>query len=158
MSEELYVPSRHRLPQSMVGPVVAGERRGRTLGFPTANLEPPAAGWTPGPGVYAGRARTARDQARPWSAAISVGTRPTFVSALGTLVEVHLIGFDGDLYGKTLEVTFLARLRDELAFADAESLVRQIRKDVRMAREIAESASGDSSARPLRTKPSAGQR
>ncbi len=114
------------------GRVVEGERRGRTLGFPTANLEVHPDKILPAKGIYAGWAREETDL-QP--AAISVGVRPTF--GLGALlVEAHLLDFSGDLYGQELELVFAARLRDELAFHSIADLVAQMGRDVALVREV----------------------
>jgi riboflavin kinase / FMN adenylyltransferase len=119
-------------PFQLEGVVVEGDRRGRLLGMPTANVAPVRGSLLPGRGIYAGRAL---DHA----AAISIGTRPTFESDAGVLVEAHLIEFEGDLYGKTLRLSFLERLREELRFESAEALVEQMRKDVERVRELCRS-------------------
>lgn len=121
---------------SVRGGVAAGARRGRTIGFPTANLEGIAT-VLPGPGVYAGRARTAGGST--WPAAVNVGANPTF-GEQAVKVEAHLIGFGGDLYGQEIEVEFLARLRETRPFAGVAELVAQLRQDVEQARRIAEAA------------------
>ncbi len=121
------------------GPVTHGDRRGRTLGFPTANLVPREGACTPGHGVYACRARTA-DGA--WHvAAVNVGVRPTFDSGLGELIEAFLLDFDGDLYDTDLRVQFLTRLRGERRFEDVDALVEQMGRDVEEARAVAAAAS-----------------
>lgn len=117
------------VPFMLEGEVVGGEKRGRELGFPTANIVPDPRLVTPGHGVYAAFA-----DGHP--AAVNVGTRPTFDSDLGVLVEAHLIDFSGDLYGRTLRVAFVAKLRDELAFDDVGALVEQMHADVEDARRI----------------------
>jgi riboflavin kinase/FMN adenylyltransferase len=117
------------VPYMLEGEVVSGEKRGRELGFPTANIVPDERLVTPGHGVYAAFAN-----GHP--AAVNVGTRPTFDSDLGVLVETHLIDFSGDLYGQTLRVAFVERLRPEIAFDDADALVAQMRADVEEARRI----------------------
>jgi riboflavin kinase / FMN adenylyltransferase len=111
------------------GPVVEGDGRGRTLGFPTANLVPPDDLATPGHGVYAAFAN-----GQP--AAVNVGIRPTFETGRGLLIEAYLIDFEGDLYGKTLRVAFVARLRGERRFPSTEDLVAQMHRDVEEAREL----------------------
>jgi riboflavin kinase / FMN adenylyltransferase len=111
------------------GQVVEGDRRGQTLGFPTANLVPDDALVVPGHGVYAGFA-----DGRP--AAINVGVRPTFETGRGLLVEAYLIDFEGDLYGRQLRVAFIDRLRGERRFESVEELVAQMRRDVDEAREL----------------------
>jgi riboflavin kinase / FMN adenylyltransferase len=112
------------------GEVKQGDRRGRDLGMPTANLVPDPAVVCPANGVYAATAN-----GHP--AAVNVGVRPTFDSDLGLLVEAHLIGFDGDLYGERLRIAFLERLRGEERFETADALVAQMRRDVAQAEEIA---------------------
>ncbi len=119
-------------------PVVPGDRRGRRLGYPTANLIPHNALVCPGNGVYACRAAFVEDGEWQWRpAATSVGVRPTFETGRGLLIEAYLLDFEGDLYGRELRVTFLARLRGERRFDSAEALVEQMHRDVEEARAIA---------------------
>jgi len=120
------------------GLVAHGDERGRTLGYPTANLVPDPALAYPGHGVYACRA-TVRDGKgwRTWPAATSVGVRPTFVTGRGVLIEAYLLGFAGDLYGQELRLEFLERLRGERRFDSAEALMEQMATDVEDARRIA---------------------
>jgi len=115
-------------PFQMRGEVVSGDRRGRTLGFPTANLVPDERLVTPGHGVYAGRADG-------MCAAVNVGVRPTFGTGRGVLVEAYVLDQELDLYGKTLRVEFLKRLRGERRFESVEGLVEQMGRDVERARE-----------------------
>jgi len=128
----------------LTGTVVSGARRGTGLGFPTANL----AGITtilPADGVYAARAsvqRDASDDQPCHAAAVHVGPPVTFGGPRA--VEVHLIGFDGDLYGATLDVDFLQRLRETRRFASPEELRDQLARDVRAAAML--SAAGPSAA------------
>jgi riboflavin kinase/FMN adenylyltransferase len=114
------------------GEVVPGDRRGRELGMPTANLVPDERFVVPGHGVYAA-------WAHGYPAAVNVGVRPTFETGRGLLVEAHLIGFDGDLYGETLRIAFLDRLRGERRFESVDALVEQMNRDVDDAKRIAES-------------------
>ena len=116
-------------PFLLEGEVVDGDRRGRELGFPTANIVPSDELVTPGHGVYAAFAN-----GHP--AAVNVGVRPTFETGRGLLVEAYLIDFDGDLYGRLLRLAFVARLRGERRFASAEELTAQMRRDVTEAREL----------------------
>jgi riboflavin kinase / FMN adenylyltransferase len=109
--------------------VVHGDHRGRELGIPTANLVPADRTVVPGHGVYAAWAH-----GKP--AAVNVGVRPTFDSGRGVLVEAHLIDFEGDLYGQTLRVAFLERMRGEKRFDSVDELVEQMGRDVERAREI----------------------
>jgi riboflavin kinase/FMN adenylyltransferase len=115
--------------------VVEGDARGRELGVPTANLDPPAGVVVPAAGIYAARARL--EDGREVPAAVSIGVRPTFEAAGEQRVEAHLIGYEGDLYGRTMQLAFLDRLRDEERFDSAEELTAQMRKDVQQTLEIA---------------------
>jgi len=118
-------------PYSMRGRVVAGERLGRTLGFPTANLRL-ARRHAPLTGIFAVRVHGA-EAGRPRGGVASLGTRPT-VGGRTPLLETHVFDFDGDLYGREIEVEFVARLRDELRFDDLESMVTQMHRDAAQAR------------------------
>lgn len=114
------------------GLVVGGDRIGRSLGFPTANLRLHEEQQVPAHGIYAVWVR--REGEQPWRmGAMSVGVRPTFGGGLRTL-EVHLLDWDGDLYGQDLEVAFADWLRPEGAFAGTEALVAAMREDVAEAR------------------------
>jgi len=119
-------------PYRIRGLVAHGAGRGAGLGFPTANLEGVDT-LLPGSGIYAGRAWIDR---RAWPAAISLGPNPTFAEA-ALKVEVHLIDFEGSLYGQTLEVDFLARLRDIIRFDCVDRLLAQMKVDVAAAGRIA---------------------
>ncbi|MCO5992322.1 bifunctional riboflavin kinase/FAD synthetase [Actinoallomurus rhizosphaericola] len=134
-------------PHRVEGVVVRGARRGRELGFPTANLELPPHTAIPSDGVYAGHLNCAGyGQARGddsagfpdacWPAAISIGTNPTFEGEERTVEAYALDRDDLDLYGEHVSVDFTARLRDTLKFDSIESLVEQMRRDVDRAREI----------------------
>jgi riboflavin kinase/FMN adenylyltransferase len=116
-------------PFQLRGTVVEGDRRGRTLGYPTANLVPDEALVYPGHGVYAAYAN-----GKP--AAVSVGVRPTFGTGRGVLVEAFLIDFEGDLYGTELRLDFVRRLRGERAFPTVDALVEQMGKDVAEAASV----------------------
>jgi riboflavin kinase/FMN adenylyltransferase len=115
------------------GEVVHGDKRGRSLGMPTANLVPDDRIAVPGHGVYAG-------WAHGHPAAINVGIRPTFQTGRGLLIEAYLLDFDGDLYGEMLRIAFLERLRGEKRFESVDDLVAQMRRDVEQAREICAAA------------------
>jgi len=128
-------------PFLLEGTVVEGDRRGRSLGFPTANLVPSDELVSPGHGVYAAFAN-----GHP--AAVNVGVRPTFETGRGLLVEAYLIDFDGELYGQRLRVAFIARLRGERRFASADELVEQMRKDAEEARDLCASFSPPPTAAP----------
>lgn len=118
-------------PHRVRGLVVHGAGRGRQLGFPTANLA-----WIetllPGEGIYAGRAWV---DGRAWPAAISVGGNPTFHEQ-ALKVEIFLVGFQGDLYDRKLDVDFLARLRGVWRFDGAAALVEQLHRDVEATRSV----------------------
>jgi riboflavin kinase/FMN adenylyltransferase len=116
-------------PFQMRGPVVAGDHRGRDLGFPTANLIPDEALVYPGHGVYVARANGE-------CAAVSVGVRPTFGTGRAVLVETYLLDREVDLYGQTLRVDFLKRLRGERRFPSTAALTEQMQRDVQRAREL----------------------
>jgi riboflavin kinase/FMN adenylyltransferase len=116
-------------PFQLAGEVVSGDRRGRALGFPTANIVPGETLAFPGHGVYACLA-----DGRP--AAVSIGVRPTFTTGRGELIEAYLLDFDGDLYGSVLTIQFLERLRGERRFDSAEALVEQMRRDVEDTRAL----------------------
>jgi riboflavin kinase/FMN adenylyltransferase len=119
-------------PYGFTALVVGGDRVGRTLGFPTANLRLHDEQQVPAHGIYAVWARIAGESA--WRmGAMSVGVRPTFGGGLRTL-EVHVLDFDGDLYGRDLTVAFADWLRPEQAFPGPEALVRAMRADVDAAR------------------------
>ena len=118
-------------PHEVRGAVVPGDGRGRTLGFPTANIALPSGLAVPGSGVYAVRAGEPGKPLRPGVA--NVGTRPTFAGEEETL-EVHLLDWAGDLYGATLRVAFVSRLREERHFAGPADLAAQIAADVVAAR------------------------
>ncbi len=124
--------ARHLLgyPYRVSGVVVPGDRRGRTLGFPTANLAVPRQKALP-PGVFA---VWARHRGRRIGGVANVGLRPTFGEAGEKRLEVHLLEPAPDLYGEELSVEFVARIRPERAFPDAEALRRQIQADVAAAR------------------------
>jgi riboflavin kinase/FMN adenylyltransferase len=115
------------------GAVIRGVGRGRTLGIPTANLDP-VNEILPGGGVYAARVRVP-GEAQSVAAVVNVGRRPTFGGG-ATLVEAHLLDFEGDLYGRELRVAFAARLRDEQRFSGPDVLKKQIARDVAAARQL----------------------
>jgi riboflavin kinase / FMN adenylyltransferase len=122
-------------PFTFSGEVTEGDKRGRTLGFPTANLLPRDGYVVPGHGVYACRAWT--EDGVVHVAATNVGVRPMFVTGRGELIEAFLVDFDGDLYGSQLRLEFLKRLRGEKRFESVEALIEQMGRDVEEARAIA---------------------
>lgn len=121
-------------PFAVEGEVQHGDKRGRTLGFPTANLVPRPGYVVPGHGVYACRVALADGTLVP--AATNVGVRPQFVTGRGELIEAFLIDWSGDLYGSRIRVEFLRRLRGERRFESVDALVEQMGRDVDEAREI----------------------
>lgn len=118
-------------PYRLTGRVGTGARRGRELGFPTANLiDIPTV--IPGPGVYAGFVRIGP---KCFGTAVHLGPNPTFAEG-STKVEAHLLDFSGDLYGQTLSVELTRRLRDIRQFASVDELKQQLEHDVTRAREM----------------------
>jgi riboflavin kinase/FMN adenylyltransferase len=115
---------------SLTGEVVEGARRGRTIGFPTINLDPGDL-QMPGPGVYAGVAEL---HYKRWAAAINVGPAPTF-GTTENRIEAHLIDFSGDVYGESARIEFHKRLRDQQKFDSPEVLAEQLSRDVSAVRE-----------------------
>jgi riboflavin kinase/FMN adenylyltransferase len=127
-------------PFELGGRVVHGVERGRTLGIPTANLDPEA-DLLPRPGVYAAWACRLDGSLLRLRAAVSIGSNPTFAAdrrgtSPAVTVEAHLLDFDGDLYGARLRLEFAGRLRDQRAFASADELVAEIRRDILRTREL----------------------
>jgi riboflavin kinase/FMN adenylyltransferase len=117
------------------GVVVRGDERGRLLGFPTANVEVPNRGCRAADGVYAGWYERPSGDVHP--CAINLGRRPTFYEhADHSLLEAHLLDFDGDLYGEPAKVRFAHFLRSERKFDGVDALVAQLRTDVEHAREL----------------------
>ena len=120
-------------PFHMRGTVAHGDKRGRTLGFPTANLVPDPKLVVPDHGIYACRAHV---DGETHIAATNVGVRPTFTTGRGLLVEAFLLDFEGDIYDHELRLDFLARLRGERRFDSVEALVEQMDQDVVETRRI----------------------
>lgn len=122
-------------PYSIRGLVIRGDGRGRSLGFPTANLWVPVNGkLIPPPGVYAVRAGVRKGG---HGGAIHIGPRPTFTGSRPT-IELHLLDFEGDLYGEEVRVEFIRFLREVKPFASASALVDQLRSDVEATRAALE--------------------
>jgi riboflavin kinase/FMN adenylyltransferase len=119
-------------PYRMLGRVVQGRQLGRTLGFPTANLrlmrrKPPL--W----GILA--VRTYGISSRPLPGVASLGTRPT-VNGTEPLLEVHVFDYEGDLYGRAIEVEFVAKLREEVKFDSLDAMIVQMKVDAAQARDL----------------------
>jgi riboflavin kinase/FMN adenylyltransferase len=127
---------------SMRGRVVRGEQLGRELGYPTANLRL-ARRQTPMDGIFAVRVH-GLDQGAGLAGVASLGTRPT-VGGIRPLLEVHVFDFAGDLYGREIEVEFVARLREERKFESLDAMVEQMHQDAADARSAlaADVSSGD---------------
>jgi riboflavin kinase/FMN adenylyltransferase len=119
-------------PYKIGGPVVLGFERGRTIGFPTANISVAADRALPALGVYATRALVG---GRVLKGATNIGRRPTF-DAGHVSVETHLLDFEGDIYGQRLDLEIVHRIREELKFESVDALVAQIGRDVEIAREV----------------------
>jgi riboflavin kinase/FMN adenylyltransferase len=120
-------------PYSLSGTVVEGDKIGRTMGFPTANVDV-AALVIPPPGVYAVHVRHKQQSLR---GAVNIGFRPTVNQQAPKLqVEVHILDFSGNLYGETIELVFAQKLRDEKKFANVDELRAQIERDIHQARRL----------------------
>lgn len=119
-------------PYVLRGEVVVGDRRGSSIGFPTANVLPDPSVVGPGRGVYAGFVRVGKDV---YAACTNVGLAPTFERG-ESRVEAHLLDFEGDLYGRVVDVSFVRRIRPEKRFSGVEELKEQIARDVEEARRM----------------------
>jgi riboflavin kinase/FMN adenylyltransferase len=115
------------------GEVVLGDKRGRSIGFPTANVLPDADVVIPARGVYAGFVHLGDAE---YAACTNVGVAPTF-GRTESRVEAHLLDFEGDLYGCAVDVSFVKRIREERRFSGVDELTGQIRRDVEEARIVA---------------------
>jgi riboflavin kinase/FMN adenylyltransferase len=120
-------------PYVLRGEVVVGDKRGRTIGFPTANVMPDRDAVIPARGVYAGFLRFGEEE---YAACTNVGVAPTFGRA-ESRVEAYLLDFEGDLYGRVVEVSFVKRIREERRFSGVDELIGQIRRDVEETRIMA---------------------
>jgi len=122
-------------PYTLRGEVVAGDKRGRMLGFPTANVLPDPRALVPGRGVYAGHVRLPGGEF--YGACTNVGLAPTF-DRRENRVEAYLLGYEGDLYGRVVDVAFVEHLRPEKRFSGLDELKMQIERDVAEARKVVE--------------------
>lgn len=121
-------------PYTLKGEVVHGDGRGRTIGIPTANLKVEATRAVPAAGVYACTLSVAE---RTYGAVTNIGTRPTFDQDDEIIhIEAHILDFSGDIYGKTIQLNFIDRLRGEQRFANASALVAQINQDIHRTRVL----------------------
>lgn len=128
---------------SVEGEVVHGDKRGRTIGFPTANLAVASEKMLPANGVYASHVHYGN---HIYKAVTNLGNRPTF-NGIRHTIEAHLLDFNGDLYGQTIQISFVERLRGERRFAGVDELVTQIGQDIIQARSLLEQTSA-----PFRTE------
>jgi riboflavin kinase/FMN adenylyltransferase len=119
-------------PFSLRGPVVAGDRRGRTLGFPTANIAIGLDRALPAYGIYVTRAHVRENT---YLSCTSIGIRPTFDVEPRPMVEAYLLDFDGDVYGEEMRIDLLHRLREEARFDSVEDLITQMHRDIAETRE-----------------------
>lgn len=115
------------------GVVVEGERRGRQLGFPTANVGVEKNYNIPAKGVYAARAEV---NGHTYNAVVNIGSKPTFHEEYPISVEAYLFDFDGDIYGQPISLSFVERIRDEKRFDSLDALVAQIKKDSEVAKTL----------------------
>lgn len=117
------------------GTVVRGEQRGRTIGFPTANLEYDTGIIIPAPGVYAAEVIS---KGCLYCGVVNIGRKPTFHDDYPVTIEVHLLDYNGDdeLYGEKMEIIFLSKIRDEQKFAGVAFLIQQINKDIAITRSL----------------------
>ncbi len=133
-------------PYTMSGRVTHGNKLGRTLGYPTANI-PVRRLHSPLHGIFAVRVQGVTPGGAPWPGVASLGSRPT-VNGEGLLLEVFLFDFSGELYGKRLQVEFVAHLRDEERFDGLEALTRQMDDDAAAARRVLAGSEGQSACSP----------
>ena len=120
-------------PYVLRGEVVVGDKRGRSIGFPTANVMPDTDAVIPARGVYAGFVRFGEEE---YAACTNVGVAPTFGRS-ESRVEAYILDFEGDLYGRVVDVGFVKRIREERRFSGVDELIGQIRRDVEETRIIA---------------------
>ena len=114
-------------PFYITGEVIKGRQLGRTIGVPTANVEPDNRQLIPASGVYRGSVETG---GKIYKAVINVGSNPTVSESGSTRIEAHMLGFSGNLYGREIKISFDGRLRDEKKFESLEALKRQISRDI----------------------------
>ena len=118
---------------SISGVIVEGDRRGRELGFPTANIQPDSTITVPGNGIYA---TIVEINGKSHKAATSIGVRPTFETSGVRTIEAFLLDYSGDLYGQQMQIQFISRTRSEIAFESTKKLIIQMNKDVDEVRKI----------------------
>ncbi len=122
-------------PYTLTGPVVKGQQLGRTIGFPTANLQPPPEKFLPRQGIYAVQVFLEEGKERTKLGVMNIGHRPTVDGTIPT-IEVHLLDWSGDLYGKNITVQLEKFLRPEQKFASLEALKAQIQTDCVLAKSF----------------------
>lgn len=123
-------------PYSIIGQVVKGDQRGRTIGFPTANIKCPEELIIPKTGVYAGLLEIHEGEKPVLPCVVNIGYRPTFHNNMQLSIEAHILDFSSDLYDKHVALHFLARLREEVKFPDIATLKTQIEHDCQKARKL----------------------
>ena len=121
---------------TVTGEVVGGDRRGRLLGYPTANLRPDPAKIIPANGIYAARVRLPGEDAPGHPAVVSIGVRPTFGESNRRQIEAHLLDATFDLYGASIAIAFVAWLRSELRFDSVEALIARMDMDSEQSRRL----------------------
>lgn len=119
-------------PYTLYGRVVHGESRGKELGYPTANIRPHYEA-IPSDGVYLGKIEV---KDKVWNGLLNIGTQPTFHKRGAKIIEAHIFDFEGRVYGREIKVSFLEKIREEMAFKSPEALKAQIKKNVTKARKI----------------------
>jgi riboflavin kinase / FMN adenylyltransferase len=121
-------------PYQLSGQVIEGAKRGRTIGIPTANLAIKMGRVIPSRGVYACLAHV---NGKSWKAVTNIGLRPTFETVIPTLtIEAHLLDFSRDLYGQTMNLEFISRIREEKKFTEVEALIAQIQQDIKNTKDL----------------------
>ena len=121
---------------TVTGEVIGGDRRGRLLGYPTANLRPDPSKIIPANGIYAARVRLPGEDAPRHAAVVSIGVRPTFGDDNRRQIEAHLLDAALDLYGAWIAVEFVAWLRSELRFESVAALITQMDRDSEQSRRL----------------------
>lgn len=118
----------------IISKVIEGDKRGRTIGFPTANLVLPEDMVCPAKGVYSAKVRLHDHEGPSYHAVVNVGTRPSFTDSQQIIIEVHILDFNQNIYGKEIELSLETRIRDEKKFNGVSELVEQIKQDIDIAR------------------------
>ena len=117
----------------IISQVIEGDKRGAQLGFPTANLKLPEDMVIPAKGVYCGQAQI---KGETYSCIMNIGTRPSFTDSNEVIIEAHILNFQNNIYGQTITLRLERKLRDEIKFNSAESLIKQIQKDIQQLGQV----------------------